>query len=190
MRWYNAVIFPGADFFVNAGDVQQKGLEITADYFGGIGKGFIDNYNINAAYTYNHFRYGSFVKGTDDFSGKTVPSVPSNTFSVLADLQLKIGVYTNLTYYGASKIFLNDANSASAEAYHLLGWRMGWKKTLKKKYKPDSYRVNFYAGADNLLDETYSLGNDINAAANRFYNAAPGRNYYIGLSFQWIKLPK
>ena len=175
----------GADFFVNAGDVQQKGLEITADYFGGTGKGFIDNYSINAAYTYNHFRYGSFVKGTDDFSNKTVPSVPSGIFSVLADLHLKIGIYSDLTYYGASAIFLNDANSASAKAYHLLGWRLGWKSTLKKKYK-----MNFYAGADNLLDETYSLGNDINAAANRFYNAAPGRNYYVGLSFQWIKLPK
>lgn len=59
------------------------------------------------------------------------------------------------------------------------------KKTLKKQYK-----FNFYAGADNLLDETYSLGNDINAAANRFYNAAPKRNYYAGLSFQWIKATK
>lgn len=175
----------GADFFVNAGDVQQKALEITADYFGSTGKGFIDNYRINAAYTYNHFRYGSFVKGADNFSNKTVPSVPSNIFSALADLQLKNGIYSDLTYYAASKIFLNDANSASAKAYHLLGWRLGWKKILKKKYK-----MNFYAGADNLLDETYSLGNDINAAANRFYNAAARRNYYVGLSFQWIKLPK
>jgi iron complex outermembrane receptor protein len=45
-------------------------------------------------------------------------------------------------------------------------------------------------GADNLLDEVYSLGNDINAAANRFYNAAPRRNYYVGLFFQWIKTAK
>ena len=50
--------------------------------------------------------------------------------------------------------------------------------------------MSFYAGIDNLLNETYSLGNDINAAANRFYNAAPNRNYYVGLSFQWIKVPK
>ena len=172
----------GADFFVNAGDVKQKGTEITADFSTSTRKGFIDYYRLNAAYTYNHFRYGSFIKGTDDFSGKTVPSVPSNTLSALADMQLKNGIYSNITYYAASKIFLNDANIASAEAYHLLGWRLGWRKMLKKKYK-----LNFYAGADNLLDETYSLGNDINAAANRFYNAAPRRNYYTGLSFQWIK---
>ncbi len=172
----------GADFFVNAGDVRQKGVEITSDLLISTRKGFIDYYRINAAYTYNHFRYGSFVKGIDDFSGKIVPSVPSNTLSVLGDVQLKNGVYSNITYYAASKIFLNDANTASAESYHLLGWRLGWKKTLNKKYK-----LSFYAGVDNLLNETYSLGNDINAAANRFYNAAPERNYYAGLSLQWIK---
>ncbi|MDZ4796198.1 MAG: TonB-dependent receptor plug domain-containing protein [Bacteroidota bacterium] len=180
----------GADFFVNAGDVQQKGAEITADFLHSTRKGPFDYYRVNMAYTYNHFRYGSFKKGPDDFSGKTVPSVPYNTVSLLGDIQLKNGVYTNITYYAASKIFLNDANTAAAEAFHLLGWRLGWKKTLNKKYKPDGYRMNCYLGGDNLLDETYSLGNDINAAANRFYNAAPRRNFYVGLSFQWNKAPK
>jgi len=175
----------GADYFVNAGDIREKGLELNADYISTIKMSFIDYLSIRAGYTYNHFRYGYFVKGADDFSGKTVPSVPANTFSVLTDIQCKNGLYSNITYYAASKIFLNDANTASAEAYHLLGWRLGWKKTMKKKYK-----LNFYAGVDNLLDETYSLGNDINAAANRFYNAAPRRNYYIGLALQWIKRPK
>jgi iron complex outermembrane receptor protein len=175
----------GADFFVNAGDVKQKGIEISGDLLISRPlKSFIDYYRINSSYTYNHFRYGSFIKGTDNFSGKTVPSVPSNTLSLLGDVQLKKGFYSNITYYAASKIFLNDANTATAEAYQLLGWRLGFKKTVKKKNK-----LNFYAGADNLLDEMYSLGNDINAAANRFYNAAPGRNYYVGVSFQWIKLP-
>ena len=124
----------------------------------------------------------SFVKGTNDFSGKEVPSVPGNTFSAMGDLLLKNGLYLNSTYYAASKIFLNDANTFSAIAYQVLGCRIGWKKTFGKKYK-----MNFYAGADNLLDEVYSLGNDINAAANRFYNAAPRRNYYVGLSLQWMK---
>src|SRR5262249_52878770 len=142
-------------------------------------------FRIVAAYTYNHFRYGSFIKGSDDFSGKTVPSVPASTISLLGDLYLNSGIYSNITYYATSKIFLNDANNAIANAYHLLGWRTGWNKTFRKKYK-----LNFYAGADNLLNEHYSLGNDINAAANRFYNAAPERNYYMGISFQWIKKVK
>lgn len=172
----------GADYFVNAGNIRQKGMEFTSNFFTSTKSGPVDYYQITSAYTYHHFRYGSFIKGNDDFSGKTIPSVPSNTFSVLGDIQLKNGIYSNTTLYIASSIFLNDANTVSAPAYHLLGWRLGWKKTIKKKYK-----LNCYAGADNLLNETYSLGNDINAAANRFYNAAPGRNYYAGIAIQWIK---
>jgi len=176
----------GADFFVNAGDVQQKGIEIHTDYLiSNSTSKFLDYCQFRVDYTYNHFRYGSFRKGADDFSSKTVPSVPANTLSALADVQLKNGAYSNITYYSASTIFLNDANTATAAPYHLLGFRAGWKKIVQNKYK-----LNFYAGVDNLLNEVYSLGNDINAAANRFYNAAPTRNYYVGLSFQWIKATK
>ena len=176
----------GADYFVNAGDVKQKGAELHLDYlFRASAHSLIDDLNIRLDYTYNHFRYGSFVKGTEDFSGKAVPSVPANTFSALGDINFKNGLYANITWYSASTIFLNDANSVNTDAYHLLGWRLGWRKIKTSKYK-----FSFYAGADNLLDENYSLGNDINAASNRFYNAAPRRNYYAGLSLQWIKLPK
>jgi iron complex outermembrane receptor protein len=39
-----------------------------------------------------------------------------------------------------------------------------------------------FVGANNLLNEIYSLGNDINAAGGRYFNAAPALNYYAGLS--------
>ena len=173
----------GADFFVNAGRIKERGWELHADYtYLPTRNKVIDHVTVQVDYTYNHFRYGSFIKGTTDFSGKEVPSVPSNTFSLLADLQLKNGLYSETTLYTSSKIFLNDANTATANAYQLLGWRLGWKQNFQKKY-----RLNFYAGVDNLLNQKYSLGNDINAAANRFYNAAPERNYYVGLMLQWVK---
>lgn len=170
----------GADFFVNAGNVKQKGIEIFASYLTPSIRGtFIDHLAITGGYTYNHFRYGSFIKGTDDFSGKKVPSVPAGTFSVWADLQLKNGLYLNANLYASSRIFLNDANTAAASSYQLLGCRIGWKRTGVSKT-----RYSIYAGADNLLDEVYSLGNDINAVGGRYYNAAPARNYYAGISFQ------
>lgn len=173
----------GGDYFINAGDVKQKGMEFHADYtYLPASRQLVDYALLQGAYTYNHFRYGSFEKGTDDFSGKEVPSVPSNVFSLLGDLQFRNGIYLNTTYYAASRIYLNDANTASTDAYHLLGARVGFKKTFHRQYK-----LNFYAGADNLLDEQYSLGTDINAAGGRYYNAAPGRNYYLGVALQWIK---
>ncbi|HMC84261.1 MAG TPA: hypothetical protein VKI61_01995, partial [Chitinophagaceae bacterium] len=79
---------------------------------------------------------------------------------------------------------MNDANTDFASSYNLLGTRIGYRKIFS------SVMVNVFAGADNLFNMHYSLGNDINAAAGRYYNAAPGVNYYGGLSFQWIHAAK
>ena len=171
-----------ADYYVNAGNTKQQGIELSADYTKIFHHGFIDYIVVRSAYTISDFTYGSFIKGTTDFSGKQLPSVPRNIFSLLADIQSRKGIYLNTTYYTASRIFLDDANTVSAGAYHLLGCRVGWKIPIKA-----SCRLNVYAGADNLLDETYSLGNDINAAGGRYYNAAAKRNYYAGVAFQWSK---
>ncbi|MBI5857814.1 MAG: TonB-dependent receptor plug domain-containing protein [Sphingobacteriales bacterium] len=172
----------GADYFINAGSAKQHGIEFHAEYKALLGGGLFRNFTLSSDITLNNFHYGSFIKGTDDFSGKKLPSVPSSVISLLSDLYLRHGIYLRTTYYAASFIYLNDANTAKAKPYHILGCQLGWKKTLKKKFI-----LNLYAGADNLVNETYSLGNDINAAANRFYNAAPKRNYYIGVSFNLIK---
>jgi len=171
-----------ADYFVNAGNTKQKGIEISADYINYFKNCFLDYLIIRPAYTFSDFTYGDFKKGSTDFSGKYLPSVPKNILSVLADIQFKNGIYFNSTYYYSDKIFLDDANAVSTDAYHLLGCRLGWKLSVKDKVK-----LNFYTGIDNLLDETYSLGNDINAAGGRFYNTAPARNYYAGIAFQWSK---
>ncbi|MCG2614537.1 TonB-dependent receptor [Terrimonas sp. NA20] len=170
----------GADFFVNAGDVKQKGIESHVDYtFQPLHSKLISYITINADYTYNHFRYGSFIKGTDNFSGRQVPSVPKGTFAAMTDLRLKSGFFINVNFYASSSIFLNDANTATAQSYQLLGSRIGWKAPGRKKI---GYSI--HTGVDNLLDQQYSLGNDINAAAGRYYNVAAGRNFYAGVSFQ------
>ena len=168
-----------ADYFVNAGNTKQQGLEIGADYTTDFHRSFIESVTIRSAYTFSNFKYGDFAKGKTDFSGKTLPGVPENAVSVLADLKFKQNLYFNSTCYYATKIFLDDANSVHADAYQVLGCRIGWKPTVKHKAGLD-----FYAGVDNLLDETYSLGNDINAAGGRYYNAASKRNFYAGILLQ------
>lgn len=167
----------GADFFTNAGRVSQKGIETQARYQQVFAGGsFIRSLLLQTDWALNHFRYRDFIKGTDDFSGNKVPSVPAQTVSLLANLDTKAGLYLQLTYYSASAIYLNDANTAKSEGYQLLGSRVGWSWKWNKE---NSLQV--YVGADNIFDEKYSLGNDINAAAGRYYNAAAGRNFYFGI---------
>lgn len=169
-----------ADYFVNVGDTKQKGIEISADYYASFFKSAVlENINIKTAYTLSDFRYGKFKKGIVDFSDKRLPGVPEHTIAVLADIQFKKGIYFNSSLYYVTRMFLDDANTVATDTYHLIGCRAGWKPVIKS-----SLKINLYAGIDNFLNETYSLGNDINAAAGRYYNAAPKRNFYAGISFQ------
>lgn len=175
----------GADFFVNAGDVQQKGIELHTEFNHRFYGSLVKELNLRSDLSVNHFRYGSFVRGTDDYSGKKVPSVPASSISFLGDITTRSGLYVKISYYGNAPVYLNDANTAKAAPYHLLGTQLGWKNKAK-----GTISLHLYTGIDNLLNETYSLGNDINAAGGRYYNAAPKRNYYAGLFLQWTKKRK
>ncbi|MBC7850939.1 MAG: TonB-dependent receptor [Chitinophagaceae bacterium] len=171
-----------ADYYVNAGDAQQQGIELNIDYLKSFGGSFIQQLIIRTAQSLNDFEYGSFQKDATDFSGKKLPGVPDYTASLQVDLQFRVGAYVNSTFYRSGSIYVNDANTVEVDAYNLLGARVGWKFNLNPKFA-----INIYAGGDNLLDEVYSLGNDINAAGGRYYNVAASANWYAGLALQFLK---
>ncbi len=174
-----------ANYYVNAGTTRQKGIEAQLRYaIFPAGQSFFRPSFLYASYTYNDFYYGDFKQGNTDFSGNQLPSVPRNSVSAGLNLATRMGIYVNLNYYYSDKLALNDANTDYAGSYQLLGAKVGYAQTFS------SVMVNFFAGADNLGDVRYSLGNDINAAAGRYYNAAAGRNYYGGISVQWHRPKK
>ncbi len=168
----------GADYFVNAGSTKQQGIEANARYIVvDDAEQFVSNLSAWASYTLNDFRYQSFKQLTNDFSGKKLPSVPDHIFVAGVDVALKPGIYANVTYTYNSKTPLNDANTFYGNDFHLLAARIGFKQLYAK-----GFRFDLFVSGDNLLNEVYSLGNDINAAVNRFYNIAPGRNYAVGVA--------
>lgn len=172
-----------ADYFTNAGSTRQKGIESQAYYrlFRNT-HSFINDGRIWISHTFNDFHYKDFKQSTNDYSGNQLPSVAKHTIAAGIDVAAKPGLYINLTYFYSDPIALNDANTVYASSYNLFGGRVGWKKTMAEKWG-----LNIFIGADNLFDVKYSLGNDINAAGNRYYNAAAGSNYYIGAALKWIK---
>ena len=76
---------------------------------------------------------------------------------------------------------MNDANTEAADRYTLLGLRFGYKNKC-------SMNIPFevFLGADNLLNQKYSLGNDLNAFGGRYFNPASTRNFYTGLKFSLV----
>lgn len=176
----------GADYFDNAGSTRQEGIESQVYYqLLPRDNGFLSNAKIWMSHTLNKFRYRDFKQIDNDFTDKRIPSVAKNTLAAGIDIFTKPGVYGNLTWFYSDPIPLNDANTAFAKAYTLVGGRIGFRKALGKKIVAD-----IFAGVDNVYDVKYSLGNDINAAGGRYYNAAAGVNYFGGVTFQFNAVAK
>jgi iron complex outermembrane receptor protein len=170
-----------ADYFVNAGSTKQRGIESQASYqFITKSNSCINSAKLWISYTWDKFNYDQFKQSTTDLSGKQLPSVAPNTVAAGFDIATKHGLYSNLTYFYSDPIALNDANSDFAAPYNLLGLRLGWKKQLNRKKLLD-----IFIGGENLFNVTYSLGNDINAAGGRYYNVAPGRNFFGGAAIHF-----
>jgi iron complex outermembrane receptor protein len=171
----------GADYFDNAGSTKQIGIESYLSWqVVNNSTGTFSNFKVWLSYTWSDFSYKEFKQVNNDFSGKKLPSVPPHVVASGIDLAIKQGVYLNVNYYYADRIPLNDANTEYASSYSLLGARTGWQKHLHPKVL-----MNLFLAFDNILDEKYSLGNDINGFGGRYYNVAMPFNFAGGISLNF-----
>jgi iron complex outermembrane receptor protein len=171
----------GISYSVNAGGTDQHGVETFISYrLIDQPNGFFTGLRLFVSHAWHDFHYSNFTQDASSFSGHRLPSAPAQTLVCGLDVSLRIGLYANITYTYTDKIPLNDANTFFAGSYNLPGGRLGYRKILDKKFKLD-----VFAGIDNAFNVKYSLGDDFNAALNRFYNAAPGRNYFAGASLNY-----
>jgi len=168
-----------ADYFTNAGTTRQRGLEISATWAPNLSMtGFVTAFALQGNYAGNNFHFQDYVNKEKDYSGNRLTGVAPNVAAFGADVQLVHKFYANITANYVDKTPLNDGNTVYADEYYLFGARIGYKTPA-----PAVYPVEIFAGVDNLFDRKYSLGNDLNAAspANRYFNAAAGRRFYVGL---------
>lgn len=168
----------GAQYFVNAGSASEKGIETWVKYhILNQSSPVFKDVSVWTSISYQPYRFTSFKEGSSDYSGNAVTGVPRHVWVSGMDAETKKNWYFHLVYNNTSTIPLDDANDEYANAYHLLQFKCG-KRLSKGKLSTD-----VFMGVDNLLNEVYSLGNDINAANRRFYNPAAGRNFNVGISF-------
>ncbi|HTF16944.1 MAG TPA: TonB-dependent receptor [Chryseolinea sp.] len=170
----------GAEYFVNAGKTDQRGIEARLSWNQVMEGRTFSMLNLWVSYAYSHFRFTNYVQDGVDYSDNRLTGVAPSvaTFGLDANIWK---FYANATMGYVDAIPLNDANTEYADEYVLLGGRLGFKTNLGK-----SLPVEIFAGIDNALNQKYSLGNDLNAIGGRYYNAAPERNYFAGLSLRPI----
>lgn len=172
----------GADFFVNTGKTKQQGFEVSLQYYPvSNSSGFIKDLKLWANYTNIHARFENYEQGTAKYDGNKLTGTSPNVFVGGLDLQSAIGLYTNLTYSYTDKIPLNDANSFYATAYNLCFAKLGYKTKLCKKILAD-----LFCSYDKSFNTPFSLGNDLNAVGNRFFNPSSPQNFYGGFKLKFI----
>lgn len=168
----------GAEYFVNAGSTLQQGVELLLKYTIIKNKtNFINQIQLNGSFSYQPYQFIDYKQGSMDYSNNALTGVPKTIAVIGLFVNAKNGIYLNTTLNATEKIPLNDGNTVFANAYQLLQMKLGKKMNWKE------HQLDVFIGGDNLLNQLYSLGNDINAAGARYYNPAPVRNWYGGIRF-------
>jgi iron complex outermembrane receptor protein len=146
----------GSDYFTNAGSTTQQGLELSASWL------ITPRITLEQSHTWQNFRFanGNFLTGTTPYQQAS---------TLLWKHPSGISIMQNFQFVDYQ--FLNDANTEQMGSYRL------WN--TKISYAKKSWTL--WAAVDNLGDEQYSSGPDLNATGGRFYNPSPGRNFHIGL---------
>ncbi len=171
----------GVSLFRNAGATRQNGLELWADYLlMKENNGFFRQIRLRQAYTYMHFTYKEYEQRGEDYSGQRMPGVAPHTISSSFTIRTKPGINLQADWQYVDKILLNDAGTVSADAYNLLRARISYGFAFGR------VRPEIYLGADNLLNELYSLGNDINPEyGNRYFQPAAERSIFAGIRLEF-----
>ena len=172
-----------AEFFVNAGKTSQQGIEAMVSWHPIKAEGgFLTDLKLWNSYAYNHYRFKGYVQDGNDYSGNTLTGIPPVVNTSGLDVVIDQKFYLNVTGNYVDHVPLVDDNTVFANKYLLLGSRLGFKTNIA-----DKNELEVFAGVDNALDKKYSLGNDLNAVGGRFFNAAPRRNFYVGLRIRLVR---
>ncbi|MFY1047651.1 TonB-dependent receptor [Chryseobacterium sp. GP-SGM7] len=170
----------GQEFFVNSGETVQKGLEVLLESknFSLKNKVF-SNFKFRFTGSFYDFTFKNYQQNQNNFSGNDLTGVPQTTINSLLNFTFFKKLNIDYSHFYTSKTPLNDANSVWSES-NLIG-------NIQFRFPVDFEKtsVNLYVQIQNLYNEEYALGFDINAFGNRYYNPAARRNFVLGMKIDF-----
>ncbi len=161
--------FPDRTFYRNAGSTHRYGLELFADYR------LAPQVSIQGSYTYSDFTYQNFNNNGTILDGNQLPGIPEHLATIGLTYRANNGLFVqwNTNYRG--ELFANDANTASIESALISDLNLSYP------IKWDNALITLNGGINNLFDVDYFDNVRLNAFGNRFYEPAPGINFFAGV---------
>lgn len=165
---YELAEFPERTFFRNAGNTGRTGLELAASYS-------IKNWKVFSSYTYSDFQYDEYIANEDDLSGFALPGIPQHhaALTLISTPLDKLEISVPIDFVG--NLWADDRNETEIEGYVEAGLNIRYVIELPKMTIKPSF------GIRNLTDQRYFDNIRINAFGGRYYEPAPGRNFYAGV---------
>lgn len=162
---------PDRDFYRNAGRSRHRGLELSLD------ASLTPHLDLGAAYTYSDFVFVDDGLPDENDEGNRLPGIAPHHFAGRAAVH-GAGLFAELQGEYVSSFFTSDDNTADAvnAPYAVFALRF----EADRSFGPA--RVAPFFGIENLFDRRYNGSVVVNATGNRYYEPAPGRHVYLGVT--------
>lgn len=166
--------FPGRTFYANAGESSRTGVETAFSWTGDSGFG------VDLSWTWSDFTFDDFVdENGNDFSGNELPGLPEQFGYLGLRYQNERGLNIVWDNSFSGELYANNANSVQVDSYLVSSIRATWEFTR------GDWLLRPFVGINNLFDETYNSNIRINTFGGRYYEPAPDRNIYAGITVRF-----
>jgi len=164
-------------YYRNAGSTRHRGVELSGNLavFTGV--------SVNVIWTYSNyqFRQYSFTDTLGNLhvlDGRELSGIPKNWFHTVVRVEPAAfrGVWLEVQQSYSSGYFVSDTQPTRTAPWWATNVRLGWEGNAGQ------VRLGPFLAINNAFNHLYVSSVVINAARDRFYEPAPGRNAYLGLT--------
>ena len=168
---YEVPSSPGRDYYQNAGQSTRNGIELSLQ------ERLTDRVSTTFSYTYSDFTFDRFVDANlNDYSGNVIPGIADQVFFAEVAYKHERGWYGIFDVLYTGEQYANNANTVLVDPFTVANLRFGLEKEV------GSVTLSPFIGINNLFDETYYSNIRINSFGGRYFEPAPPRNGYFGIS--------
>ncbi|MEM6641346.1 MAG: TonB-dependent receptor [Bacteroidota bacterium] len=163
--------FPGRDFFQNTGATTRKGIEMSSSYRTSV-------LSIFGSYTLSSFTFKDFQVNNTELQGLNLPGTPSHFGSINISYSPADRITFSIPAQLVGPLFADNQNSTEVTGYHNIDLLVNYR------LKVNNLEFTPFTGVRNLTNQRYFDNVRINGFGQRFYEAAPGINFYGGIRIQ------
>ncbi len=161
---------PNRTFFRNAGSARHLGAELE------IAVRPTQATTVHVAYTYANHEFQDFRTAGDVLDGNEIPGVPRHYGHLSLRYRSPGGFWAALDNTYSSSYYADDQNTTEVEWWTTTGIRVGFDRNM------GTWQIAPFLGILNLFDRNYVSSVVVNARGGRYFEPAPPRNVYLGLS--------